>query len=254
MKSTVNIQSWRKEFHTLVTSTFPRLVEMKEQNDRKGFNELMMKLLPGVKKYIARRLGTAVRNGQIPSMKYKVEDFVDELFIKAYDHIQEVKADKDFHAWLFKKADELLEDAIVEEEFDNTFFENIDNYGKLEWDEMEEKFSTDGNGHLLMEEELDDISYPKHDYTLADVFVEDKSDDLIEKLNRELNEAEIHRHIDVVLQRMPANLSTVFDLAVNQHFPLDEIATIKQLAIEEVERQLAEARRLIRLSFEKRFL
>ncbi|HFA51477.1 MAG TPA: sigma-70 family RNA polymerase sigma factor [Bacteroidetes bacterium] len=254
MKKAKSIKARKLEFHVFVAQALPRLRQLKEQGDRATFNEVMEKLLPGVKRYISRRLATAVSKGLVPVRKYKVEDFVGDLFIKAYDHIHEVKEDRHFHTWLFKKADELLDDAITEEEFDGAFFENIDDYGKPELDEMEEKFSTDGDGDLVMEEELDDLSYPKNDYGLKDVFVENTERGLVEKLDKELSEEEIQRHINRVMHHLPAPVRDVFDLCVNQHFEPEQTAAIKRMPVEKTKKYLAEARRLIRLSFENKYL
>jgi len=253
MKDTVEQQAARIEFHTYVAGALLHLSEMKKRDDRADFNKLMMRLLSGVRQYLGRRLQRAVRNGHLPEGKYKVADFVDELFVQAYDHLQAVKEDKDLHAWLFKKADEILEDALIEEDFDNTFFENIDDYGQQEWEAMQEVFTTDADGDLVMEEELDDPSYPKHDYSLADVFVENGEEELVDKISRELSEGEIHRHIDMVLHQMSTMMQTVFELAVNQQFTPHEIGLIKQISVGEVKRYIAEVRERIQLSFQSRY-
>ena len=246
-------KTYRRELHAIVRDTFNQLQKIKEQNDQAAFNYSMEKILPGVKKYIARWLNRAIKDGKIPAGKYKVEDFVDELYIMAYDHIHEVKEDRNLHSWIFKKADELLEDTEVEEDFDHFFFKNLDNYTKAEWEEMEEKFSADGDGDLVMEEELDDNSYAKNDYVLEDVIIEDKEKDIIEKLNTELKAAQINRHINLVLHQLATPIQTVFDLNVKQAFLPDEIAQIKQISIQQVEQYLTQARESIRISFEKRF-
>lgn len=244
----------KMQYDVFVKQVLPHLKQLTEADQQIPFNELLDRLLPPVKRYIARRLRTAKKKKTIPVGKYKVDDFVDELYILAYEHIQKVKEDIHLSSWLFQQADELLEDAITEEEFDHIFMENIDNYSQQEWDEMEENFSTDGDGDLVMEEELDDFSYPKHDYTLADVFVEDYETDIIEKLSNELSEKEIHQHINTVLHLLPTPMRTTFNLAVNQQFELAEIADIKKIMVEEVEQYLTDARKYIFLSFENRFL
>jgi len=253
MKSTATTKSTREALRIQIRRHFATLAQHQQAQNREAFNHLMKQILPGVRAYLSRKMARATRDGRLPKGKYTLDDFINELYLKAYDHIQRLKSGDELHTWLFEQADQLLEDVMVEEEFDHTFFENIDKYSQMEWAEMEEHFSTDGDGDLVMEEELDDPSYPKHDYTLADVFTEDQTDDLLEKLNRELSPDIIHRHIDFVLQRMPAALANIFDLAVNQQLTPQEIASIKRTTSEEVSRQLAEARRLIRFSFEKQF-
>lgn len=253
MNNTIN-EINKMEFKVFVAQVFPELKQLKAQDNKAGFNQLMKKILPGVKQYMSRELKCALENGSIPSGKYNISDFIDELYIKAYDHIHEVKEDKHLLSWLIKKADELLADTIIEEDFDQTFFENIDKIDKVEWDEMEEKFSTDGDGDLVMEEELDDISYPKNDYILKNAFVEDIQEDLIYKLDKELTDDEINEHIEMVMLHFPSQVRTIFDLAVNLQLKLEEIAEIKHIPVEEVNKYFNEARSYIRNSFESRYL
>jgi len=232
----------------------PHLKQMKQQTDKHAFNETLTRLLPGLRNYIGRRLSRAIRKGLMPKRKYRVNDFVDELYLLAYDHIEQLPSGDELRSWLFEQADQLLDRTISTEEFNKSFMEHVDSYSKLEWEEMQEKFTADADGDLIMEEELDDPSYPKHDYSLEDVFVEDKEKSLLEKLNKELTAEEIHQHIDMVLHQLPLQVQAIFELATQQHFEPEEIARIRNLSVEEVEKHLADARKFIRISFEKRFL
>ena len=254
MKNTTKQRTPQKELHRETGKALPRLQELKRKEDLTAFKALMKKNIPGVKRYIASVLWAAVSRHAIPGGKYKADDFVDELYLRACDQIHTVKEEKTLREWLFKKADELLNEAITEEQFDQAFIENIDRISQPEWDEMEEKFSTDGDGDFVMEEELDDISYPKNDYTLDDVFIEEEEPQLIEKLNRELTEDQIRRHINMVLNQLPIIARSVFDLAVNQQFEPREIAAIKNLSLSEVHQYLRQTRKYLRISFEKRYL
>ncbi|RMG80967.1 MAG: sigma-70 family RNA polymerase sigma factor [Bacteroidetes bacterium] len=232
---------------------FPKLKTVRENKDKPAFAEIIKTFWPDIKHYITKNLVGAVRKGQIPARKYKVEDLMDDLFILAYEHFHEVKSEKDFYVWLYKKADELLSDIIAESDFDRSFIENIDKFQQYEWDEMEEEFSVDGDGDLVMIEELDDLSYPKNDYTLNDVFVDEAEAPLIETLSQKLSTEEINRHIDMVLSQLAAPVRSAFDLAVKKQFKPAEIATIKSVSVEQVEAWLTEARQVLRTSFERRY-
>ena len=242
------------EIRTFVASSYHSLIQLKKEGDQSGFNKLMEKLLPSIKHYLARQLNIAVKHHDLPKKKYKVDDFVDELYIQAYDYIHEVKGGDELHTWLFKKAYDILQDAIVDEDFDNTYFKNIDNYTKMEWDAMEEKFSVDGGGDFVMFEELDDSSYSKQYYVLQDVFIENKELDFIKKLSDQLSEEEIHNQIDLVLHLLPLSMRSVYELTINEQFDSEEIAKIKGISIAEVERILENARHTILSSFVKKYM
>ena len=253
MENTRTYYKSQKEFRVFVASTFSDLVRYKKIGEKKAFNELLLKTLPQVSRYIVKRLNTAISKGNLPQGKYKPDDFVDQLFITAYDHFDEVKNEKDLYPWLFKKADELLKDTIVEEEFDEIFFQNIDDFSKPAWDAMEEKFSTDGDGDLVMMEELDDISYRKHDYILNHVFVEDDNNEMIAKLDRGWGEENIRKHAEMVLYHLPLPMRRVYELATEHHFNVEEIAEILNQSLQEVEQLLEDARKALKTSFYNRY-
>ncbi len=254
MEKNKNTSSDTKGLHGLAALSFERLIRLKENDDQTEFNKAVQELLPDVNGYIARRLSAAVRNGHLPFGKYRVEDFTDELYLKAYNQIREVGDEKDLLPWLFKKADELLEDSMTSEEFNELFFENIDNYTQAEWEQMQVDFSTDGDGKLLLLEEFDDPSYPNYEYKLADAFIEESPEnDWLEQLNAHLSGGEMHQHIDMVLHRLPTQMRSIYDLSVNQRFEPYEIAKIKRISVYQVERYLSQAQSSIRTSIEKRF-
>lgn len=246
--------AYYQEFRITVNKAFPNLIKLKKENDQKSFNALLLEVLPEVRKYINGRLVAAIQKGHFPKGKYKADDFIDQLFIEVYDHIGEVGSENEFYAWLFKKTNELLEDTILEEEFDNAFVQNIDDYSKAEWDEMAEKYSIDGGGDLLMIDELDDSSYNHNDYTLNAVFVDDTEKELTAKIDKSLSEEEVARHINMVLSSLPLTMRDVFDLYTNQHFSMTDIAKIKARNIDEIEKLMNAARKALHVSFFNRFL
>jgi len=253
MRKTATYNQYQKEFRVFIENNFQDLVKLKEKDDKVSFNTQLLKIVPKVKEYINENLNSAIKKGHFSKNKYRADDFIDQLFIEIYDHINEVEKEKHFYLWLFKKINELLENAILEEEFDDFFFKNIDNYSKPEWDEMFENFSTDGDGDLLMIEELDDSSYNKNDYTLNQVFIEDDENELTEQLDKTLNNEEINRHIKMVLDNLPSAMRSVFDLFTNQQFTLEEISTIKNSTIEEVEKLLKDAKKALQVSLFNRY-
>lgn len=243
----------KKEFNVFVASTFSDLVQFKKEDDQEAFNSLLLKTFHQVKRYITKRLSTALAKGNLPKGKYKPDDFIDQLFIEAYDHFEAVKDEEGLHPWLFKKADELLENRIIDEEFDDYFLKNIDDYSRPEWDEMEEKFSTDGGGDYVMIEELDDISYPKNDYVLNHVFVEDYKKEIMDQLDEDLGEENIRKHVAMVLHNLPLQMRAVFELATEHQFTLEEITIIRNQSLEEVRLLLENARKSIEASFFNRY-
>ncbi|MRH99483.1 hypothetical protein GH721_02960 [Kriegella sp. EG-1] len=175
------------------------------------------------------------------------------MLIEVYDNFDWVENSSDLHPFIFKKADELLEDKITEEEFDDYFFSNIDDFTKPEWDEMEEKFSTDGDGDIVMLEELDDISYNKNDYLLNHVFIEDKSEELITLLDKKLSTENVKKHVAMLFHNLPVSMRKVYELATDFQFSLEDIAVIREQSLTEVSEIFEKARQVLKTSLLNRF-
>lgn len=252
MKTTTQYKE-KRVFHKFVANEFVKLEQLKKEQNRESFNEHLLKVFPRVGKYIENRLKREVANHKLDRGKYKKEDFIDQLFLLVYDNFHEVSTAKELHTWLFKKADELLEDALVEEEFDSLFFDNIDDYAKIEWDEMEEKFSMDGDGDLIMFDELDDISYHEKDYILKNIFLEDNQDENMAKLDQDIRASEIQKHINMVLFKLPRPVQTVYELFTVHQFNISEIAKIQNRTELEINTLLNAARESLKLSILGRF-
>lgn len=253
MKASISYYQNKNEFRLFVTKSFPNLIELKKEGNKIYFNELVLKILPKIRKYINQRFNIEISKGHFSKKKYNANDIIDQLFITIYDHIETVENENDFYSWLFKKTNELLDDIIVEEEFNELFFKNIDDYSKPEWDEMQEQFSTDGDGDLLMIEELDDLSYNHNDYSLDDVFIENNEKVLTEKIDQTIGEDKINKHIELVLYKMPTEMSIVFNLFTNQKLKIEEIAAIQKTTIADVEKKLGDAKEIIQKSLFNRY-
>jgi len=248
MQNNDSLLESKHKFRLFVTASFSSLVKLKQEGDKSSFNKLVLEIIPELRKYINGRLSTAIQKGSFPRGKYKADEFIDQLFIEIYYNIEEVESQEYFYLWLYKRVNQLLDDSIDEEEFDDFFFKNIDDYSKPEWDEMEENFSIDGGGDLLLIEELDDLSYNHNDYVLNHVFVEDKEKKIVEKIDKELSAEQIKKHIAMVLYSLPERMRRVFELTA-ENIELEEIAELEDKDIEEVQQLFSEAKEALRTSF-----
>jgi RNA polymerase sigma factor (sigma-70 family) len=243
----------------LLTNVWTDLLEAKKQADKKRFDAIMLSVIPELRRYIAKRLKVSIKKGKLPKNKYNANDFLDKIYLEAYENINNFENVQSFVNWLFTKADDVLEETISEEEFKATFFENIDKYSKKEWDAMVEEFSTDGDGDLMMIEEFDDPSYktnafPNYEYSLDDVFVDnDETKKIIEKLNNELTPEQIKQHINMVVEELPIDERSIFQLSVFHGLDNSHIASIRKIDIIEVDKKIKIARERVSETFIKRF-
>ena len=249
MKNTLHYDQRQAEFHRYVNESFQSLKRLRSEDKARAFNELLLKVLPDVKRYITRGLRIALSKGVISHNKYKPEDLFDQLIIDVYDQLDEVKDPSEFHAWLFQRADKLLEDMEVEEEFATYFYDDIDAYSRAEREQMKEEYSTDGDGDLVMLEELDDISYKNREYLLKNLFLDDSHEELMALLERKEGKESPERLVETAIFNLPPTMRSVFELASEQLFTPADIALIKGFSVEQIEKMLTRARDLLRDTF-----
>ena len=85
------------------------------------------------------------------------------------------------------------------------------------------------------------------------VFIEDDKKQLIDKLDKELGEENIRKHAEMVLHNLPLPMRTVFELATEYQFTLEEIAIIRNQRFEEVSQLMEDARKNLEASFFNRY-
>lgn len=252
MKDPVLYDPKMAAFQREVAAGFEELKKHKSAGRREAFNEKLLLLLPEVKRYITRGLRLALAKGVISHNKYKPEDFFDQLFLDVYDRLGEVPGKDAFYPWLFARAEGLLEEMEVKEIFDAFLFEDLDQYSRAERSEMDESFSTDGDGDLVMLDELDDISYKDRQTLLHNIFLDDAHEDLMALTEAGARQKRVENQLDNVLFELPANLRSLFELAYEQGFSPEDIARIKNMEPRKVHEQLKKARTQLRLALGER--
>tara|TARA_R110000868_G_scaffold410962_1_gene701095 strand:- start:1140 stop:1436 length:297 start_codon:yes stop_codon:yes gene_type:complete len=80
----------KREYHIYASSVLVELKTLKENNKAEYFKEIFMKLMPEIKAYIAAQLKTAIKKGIVAKNRYKVDDFVNDLYIYVYEHINSI--------------------------------------------------------------------------------------------------------------------------------------------------------------------
>lgn len=240
-------------YRSLVQKTYHKLELLKKKDERKAFNELILEILPELRKYINKRINIARMNHQIPKNKYMADDFIDQLFVEIYDDFDEIQNETTFYVWLFKKTNKILDTIIKEEERADEFLTNIDAYSKQEWDLMEEKFSAEADGDLVMLEDFKDIQNSKKEDALQPLLFEDSERDILNNLDNSLSQERIQKHIGLVLHHLPVSLRDVFELYTTHGLTLEEISDVKKISIDDAQQLLKVAKKTIEVSLLNRY-
>lgn len=237
------------------------LQEMSGKGQREEFAFLIGQLLDPVKHYMRRRIKVFEVKGLIPEGALKLDEVFESYKTRLFEQYPTMIASNvSPEIWAYRLADEELEKALKARAWDGTDKRvSIEELTAKEIKEMEEEFSTDGDGDLVMLEELDDISYHLDDYITEDIELGvNEEEKLLEQLEAESPdvpaEQSFHRKTSAMLASMPLQESSIFDLYVHSRLSVEEIALVKNIPADEVQKTLDNVRQQLRQGFRKMYL
>lgn len=218
------------------------LVDLHHNDLQEEFKYLIGELLPSVKRYMHRRIRTFEAKGLIPEGKVSLMRAFDRVKEYLFEHFAEYeKGNVPLDLQAYKAADEVLESILKSGEWaENLEVTSIEELAKKEAKSMEEEFSTDGDGDLVMLEELDDISYHLDEYTTDDInLAVDDEERIMEELD-EGNSAHskediLNKKINTLMHELPWEDSGVYDLYIHGNLSFEEIAVVKDKEPKEIE-------------------
>ncbi|MFW6275346.1 MAG: hypothetical protein ACOC2M_01780 [bacterium] len=220
-----------KNFH----ENLQNLQDLRQEITKETFKKFTKILLHDVSRYIKRRIRTTELTTELKKGTFKIQDLLDELFLVVYDRFNEIPAEKDkITVWLYKKADEQINDKLKEYQFNNEKLVRLENVLGKELKSFDEQFTVDADEEIIPMEELEDFIPKPNDYSLYDLLFDENEDSLIEDLTLKLNQDKIQKIIHLQLAKLPEKERTVIDLFLIDQFAEEEIAEIKGLTKEEV--------------------
>lgn len=204
-----------------------QLENLKKQEDREHFGFLVKQLLPAIRGFVVRYLSHV--NSQV-TKEFTIDDLVDEIYVALYDRFDErPQKASEFSAWSFQIARETLEDFI--EKYGAKDGEvSLEKLASEELKKLEEKFTADAEGELIMREDLDDASYTNGQMG-NEILTNDALLDLPE-------EVEIEPVVNEVLAEAGETNKLAFELFWLHEMTANEIAKALRLQIETVENMI----------------
>lgn len=89
MTKQTTIFSKRETLQVYIKNLLPDLVTLKKENNLEAFIAELLKIIPQLKGYIISKIHSAIKKNHFPKNMYSAEDFINQLFIEVYDHIEE---------------------------------------------------------------------------------------------------------------------------------------------------------------------
>jgi hypothetical protein len=68
----------RKELRISIKKTLPSLIKFKQEENEAAFYDVLLKVVPDIRKYILKRIKTAIQKNHFPKNKYVPNDFIDQ--------------------------------------------------------------------------------------------------------------------------------------------------------------------------------
>ncbi len=154
-------------------TTFDQLKQHKTGRNQEDFNKVLDRLLPGLKRYVRHRIRIFELKGLLPKNYYVTADVIADIYLKLYEKPDKIHSEKALRIEAFRLADEILQSYVAQH---NKPYKklNVNDLLKEELKMLDETFTVDADGDLVLIEELDDISY-KQDEFKRKIYLFDKT-------------------------------------------------------------------------------
>ncbi len=224
------------------------LYRHKQENDFEQFYEKLEAFLPELKKFMTGSLKAAEKQGDLDVGFYDAEGMLNEVYLEAFKVFSGEMDEKRLRRSLFKKAIQKMDEKRAQEIPDDV---NTHALLKAEMKLLNEDFTTDGDGDLILNEELDDISYQQKQGWSKQIYLDASLEQLmVQKLG--LNEASLlsdekRRLLGFLYSTIPPRSKLVVELLVFGNQDTSEISQILEVPEEVIQRILFKAKERFRL-------
>ena len=224
--------------------------------DEKKHTDLGKKILsivPQLHPYVKHRLCTIETSGIVPKNMYRINGIIDDAILKFYELYEnpgEAYMDQqDIKLKLFKLVNERLNELRENESWHLKTLSTSEILSK-ELDLLEEKFKLGLHEDLIMDEELDDISYHQNDGQKEKFLYDDAEHNIIKSLDISDPRVEMNsnkrKKLNKIYMWLPVKTSGIIDMYVFGKLTHDEIAIIKDIKTDKVKKIVTAVRKSFR--------
>jgi len=229
------------------------------KNSETSTNKLdkkVLQIVPLLHPYVKQRIRVGEYLGFFPKNMYRSNEIIDDVIVNIYEANQQEQDENstdDLRIAMFDIANSKLRSLFEKEEWHK---KNISTKFILEEElrQLEENFTVDADFDLIMNEELDDISYHQNDHEPQVLPYDNEQQGVMSFLDMgNSNIFENNQKKDTLKNmyyRLPLHTSNVVDLYILGKLNLQEIANILNINIAEV-KQIVE---LVKNKFQKHLI
>jgi len=148
------------------------LQQLKKEKDFKTFYQKIETMVPEIRRFVSNSLKAAENEGKLDRGYFNADGVLDEVYLAIFSQLDPSWDDARLRYLLFKKAVANLNDkkAIEASQPESV---NTNDLLKEELDRLDEAFTTDGDGDLILNTELDDISYKQERKHATPIFMDE---------------------------------------------------------------------------------
>ncbi|MEN8789773.1 MAG: hypothetical protein ABF295_09680 [Flavobacteriaceae bacterium] len=206
-----------------------KAINNRESPEFKEFFQGLGTLGSEVKAYLSSSLLAAENQGLIDRRYYDPDGILDEVYLSVYQQYTDVMPETDLKQLLYRKSHEKIQQLIRDEKFTPND-PSTTAILKDELDALDERFTADAEGELLLHEELDDISYKQERRMSETIYLDDfLIAQIVDRfgLKDKFTLAKQKRiHLGLLYQSIPPICKTIVELYTYGRLQEEEIAKI----------------------------
>lgn len=217
--------------------------KLKEQHA--DFGRKVITILRQVRPYVKHRLYTAETIGIVPRNMYSTSGIIDDAVVKLYENYEgKIENPLKLKLKLFKLVSLRIDKLFKKEEF-HKYTISTSKILKKELELLEEKYTINADNDLIMNEELDDISYLQKKGDQPALLYDESEKSILKTLDlhdeRESINEEKRKALNKVYSWLPYETSNIVDLLVFGKLKYKEIALIKNISTKVVKKSIQAA-------------
>ena len=217
---------------------------MTQANQKQQFDKKALSLTHVLHPYVKQRLRVGENLGILPRNMYKTNEIIDEAIVEIYEKSEQFGDNLDaLKLEMFSSVRSKLRELMEKEDWHK---DSISTKSLLdeELKQMEEEFTMDADSDLVMNEDLDDISYKQN--VRNGLPYDDEKEGVIHLLDLQqdgINENWSNRQdIRKIYYQLTPEDSDLVDLYVLGKLGLNEIALLNEMSISEVKQKIDSVR------------
>ena len=213
-------------------STFKELSSKFAQST---FDKKVLSTVQHLHPYVKHRIYIAESTGVLPKNMYSSNGLIDESIIELYSNGFNIEAEPmAIKLELFKLVDNYMNELFKKEAYHKNTI-STDSILKDELSKLGEDYTIDADLDLVLNTELNDISYHQ-DHTNHLYLYEDKETSILKAFELEdLSTSQPPKVFGRFYNWLPINISNIVDLYIFGNLDFDDIAKIKNIDISRVE-------------------